>query len=173
MARAILGPVLLGPEQVVRRRPKDMGSIYGHSPNDVHPLTPAVLSRPGRQGAYEGASIDQAPGYTNDTLINRKREYIFRRPYAMPTATASGNISWRDSGPIKDIPTFRFNRNIRPLVGGAHPERWGLHTNIPSGVKSGTQQLPDRKKMKAGKQNRLTVQRYRGQSFSSTTQVMR
>ena len=172
MARARIGPMVLGPESVVRRRPADMGTIYGHSPNDVHPLTPAVLSRPGWQGRHEISQTDFNPGNTNDTLINRQREYVYRRPHRGVVATGPGNISWADSGPTKDLPTFRFNRNLRPIVGGSHASRWGLHTNIPTGQRIGNE-LSGRKKMKAGKQNRITVQRFRGQAYSSTTQVQR
>lgn len=172
MARARIGPILLGPESVIRRRPADMGTIYGHSPNDVHPLTPEILDRPGWPGEVLIDKKDFVPGITNDELINREREYVYRRPYYIPPALGPGNMSWPDSGPAKDLPTFRFNRNIRPIVGGSHAVDWGRHTNIPSGQKNGDQ-LAGKKKMRAGKQNRLTVQRYRGQSYSSTTQVLR
>lgn len=156
----------------IRRRPNDVGTIIGHSPNDIHPLTPAVLSRPGWQGRYEGASVDRAPGNTNDTLIQRFRRYVARRPYYIEPALGSAELSWTDAGPAPDIVSFRFVRNIRPIVGGSHSDMWGMHTNIPTGQKAGNA-LPGKKRMVPGRQNRLTVQRYRGQSYSSTTTVVR
>lgn len=158
--------------EVVRRRPADMGTIYGHSPNDVHPLTPEVLDRPGWQGRYAGASNNFQPHYTNDDLIVRERTVQFRRPYYQPPALGAGNLSWVDAGPVRDIPTTRWVRNIRPIVGGSHQDVWGKHTNLPTGQKNGNQ-LDGKKKMVPGRQNRLTVQKYRGQSYSSTTMIVR
>lgn len=171
MAQARYLPTRVDQPDVIRRRPNDVGTIIGHSV-EVHPLTPAVLDRPGWQGHYEGASLNNQPGYTNDTLIQRLRIYMFRRAYYIPPALGAGDLSWTAAGPIRDLPTTRFNRNLRPIVGGSHADRWGMHTNLPTGQQAGNA-LPGKKRMVPGRQNRLTVQRYRGQSYSATTTVLR
>lgn len=156
---------------VIRREPQNIGNARAQSTGG-RPFQGAVLDRPGYQGLLDGSSIDRAPGNTNDTLITRVREYVWRRAYSLPVATASANISWIDSGPTRDMPTTRFNRNIRPIVGGSNQVYEGMHTYLPTGQK-GDSQLAGKKRMTPGRQNRLTVQRYRGQSYSSTTQVIR
>lgn len=157
--------------QVVRRRPTDMGTIFGHSQNDADiAVMPHVLDRPRYQGWLAGSSIDRAPGNLNDTLITRDRGVMFRRPYSQRPAQAW--INPIDSGPIKDLPTTRFNRNIRPIVGGSNQEFEGNHTNLPTGQSQVGGQLAGRRKMNRGHQNRLSVQRYRGQSYSQTTQII-
>lgn len=160
-------PDFLAYPDPIRRRPNDMGTIIGHSP-EVHPLTPEILSRPTQNQA--SGENNFAPGNTNDTLIVRTRGILFRRASYIPPALGPGNLSWTDAGPIRDLPTTRFNRNIRPIVGGSHADRWGMHTNLPTGQQAGNA-LPGKKRMTPGRQNRLTVQRYRGQSFSATTQL--
>lgn len=156
----------------IRGRATNIGTVYGHSRSFV-PTQPQVLDRPGRWGNYEGQTVDFAPSRARDALIIRQRAYIWRRADYVKPGDTPGNHSWVDDGPIRDMPTTRFNRNIRPAAGsGLHDASdWGQHTNIPSGQKSGNQ-LKGKAAMKAGRQNRLTVQRYRGQSFSSTTQIV-
>lgn len=150
---------------VINRFPKNMGDERNNSQGGLA-HTANILDRPGWQGKYEGASIDRAPGNTNDTLIERTRSYMYRRPYYISPATASGNLNWTAAGPARDMPTTRFNRNWRPLVGGSHQNMWGWHTN-PSGARDN--KLAGKSRMRPGKQNNLTVQRYRGQSYSQTT----
>lgn len=144
------------------------GDARNNSSGGVAPIGP-VLSRPGWQGVMVGSSIDRAPGNTNDTLITRTRLYLWREPYYIPPAQAE--LSWTAAGPARSMPTTRFNRNIRPIVGGSNQEYEGAHTYLPTGQQGGNQ-LKGRKSMAPGKQNNLTVQRYRGQSYSATTKVI-
>lgn len=152
---------------VFRRRPTDAGDMRNNSQGGLAPL-PQVLSRPGWQGHLEGSSIDRAPGNTNDDLITRTRGLVYRRAFYIAPATASGNLSWTAAGPAKDMPTTRFNRNIRPIVGGSNQHMWGMHTN-PTGTRDNA--LSGKPRMVAAKRSQLTVQRYRGQSYSATTQL--
>lgn len=161
-------------QRVIRRRPADISSVYGKSTGGPSEggLADSVLSRPGWQGAYEGSSIDRAPSGTNDTLIQRQRGIMYRRARYQPPGEGGGTLSWTDAGPARDLPTTRFNRNWRPIVGGAHQYAEGQHTNLPTGQKQVGGQLKGKSAMVAGRQNRLTVQRYRGQSYSQTTSVV-
>lgn len=154
------------------QRHTDVGTIYGHSRSLV-PMNPQVLDRPGRWGKYEGQTVDFAPSRGRDSLIIRQRQYLWRRAYYILPGDTPGNHNWVADGPIRDMPTTRVNRNLRPVVGsGLHSMAdWGFHTNIPSGAKSGNA-LKGKPRMVPGRQNRLTVQRYRGQSYSSTTQIV-
>ena len=170
MTRPVLDPVPYYDPNVIRRRPSDMGTIYGHSTSEnLADLSPRVLSRPGWQGAYEGSSIDRAPGYTNDTLIRKTRGILYRKSYYIEPATGAGNLSWTNAGPVRDLPTTRFTRNLRPIVGGSNQVHEGMHTTLPTGQHQSGGQLRGRTRMTPGYQNRLSVQRYRGQSFSQTT----
>lgn len=150
--------------RTIRRRPTDDGTLFGHSQGGIAPQ-PQILNRPQRQDFNE---MNREALTFNDTLIQRRRMYVYRNANAIPAGVSAGNISWLDSGPPKSLPSFRFNRNIRPLVGGGHRDMWGQHTNIVSGQQAGNQ-LAGRSRMKPAGQNRLTVQRYRGQSYSQTT----
>ncbi len=156
----------------LRQRATDIGTIYGHS-RGLYPVNPQILDRPGRIGMYEGQTVDYAPSRSNDRLIVRQRQYLWRRAYYITPGDTPGNHSWTNDGPIRDMPTTRINRNVRPVNGsGLHDASdWGQHTNIPSGVRGGNQ-LKGKSAMKPGRQNRLTVQRYRGQSYSSSTQIV-
>lgn len=171
MSQPILDAAPYYDPNVIRRRPTDIGSIYGHSTGGVV-KDDRVYSRPGWQGAYEGASIDRAPSGYNDTLVVRSRGLLFRKAYYLPPATGPGNLSWTAAGPIKDMPTTRFVRNLRPIVGGSNQDKEGMHTNLPTGQQQVGGQLNGKTAMVAGRQNRLSVQRYRGQSFSQTTTAL-
>lgn len=151
---------------VGRPRPSDEGTLFGHSQGGIAPQ-PHVLNRPELQNFTEsnfGGAQD-----SNDTLIQRTRMYVYRNPNAIPAGLAAGNFDQTKSGPAKSLPTTRFNRNIRPIVGGGHRNMWGQHTNLNTG--KAANQLKGRSRMKTGKQNNLTVQRYRGQSYSATTKL--
>lgn len=149
---------------VVRRRPTDIHTIYGESRGGFAPLrVHDQLDRPGRMRV---PGTVYAPA-RNDTEITRAREIAFRRPYYLPAATASGNLNWTAAGPARDLPTFRFNRNVRPIVGGSNQDLYGMHTNI----ENRGNQLAGKPRMRPAGQNRLTVQRYRGQSYSQTTEL--
>jgi hypothetical protein len=150
-------------------RNRNIGDIIGNSTGGAV-AGPAILDRPGWQGAYVGSSIDRAPGNTNDSLITRTRNYLYRRAYYIPPATGSAEFNQTLSGAVRDIPTTRFNRNVRPIVGGSNQNMEGMHTYYPTGQQAGNK-LAGKTRMRPGKQNTLTVQRYRGQSYSETTVV--
>lgn len=149
--------------RVIKRRPSDDVDIFGNSTGGIAPQ-PAILNRPERQNF---TNMVRVPDKSNDDLIQRRRMYVYRNANATPAGLSAGNLSWVAAGPAKSLPTTRFNRNIRPLVGGGHRDMWGQHTNIDTG--KGANQLTGRPRMKPAGTNRLTVQRYRGQSYSQTT----
>lgn len=153
---------------IISRVPIEIGNARGSSRGGL-PFTGEVLNRPGWQGKMDGSSVDRAPGMLNDTLITRARNYLWRRAYAIPAAQAWHNPL--DDGPTRDMPTTRFDRNLRPIVGGSNQSYEGMHTYLPTG-QQGQSQLAGKKRMAPGRQNRLTIQRYRGQSYSATTQVI-
>lgn len=149
---------------IISRVPVNIANARNNSTGGP-PFEGAVRNRPG----VNHASFDRAPGMLNDTEIVRQRNYLWRRAYAIPAAQA-----WHNplaDGPTRDMPTTRFNRNIRPIVGGSKQSSEGMHTYLPTG-QQGSSQLAGKKRMMPGRQNRLTVQRYRGQSYSATTQVI-
>lgn len=150
---------------VVRRRPTDIGDARNSSQGGI-----AVDRGRDRANPYQDFVQSDFTGAqnTNDTLIVRARDYKYRRPVYRPPATGSAELSWTAAGPARDLPTTRFNRNWRPIVGGSHQSTWGYHTNLPTGQKQGNQ-LAGRSAMRPAKQNRLTVQNYRGQSYSQST----
>lgn len=153
--------------RVIRSRASDtMGTIYGHSRGGVAPQ-PEVLNRPTGQN-FDG--LNRYRPDTNDKLIVRERGPVFRKPAYIPPGDGGGNHNWTADGPARDIPTFRFNRNWRPIVGGGHRDMWGQHTNLTTGQAAGNQ-LAGKSRMRPGRQNQLTVARYRGQSYSQTTKI--
>jgi len=153
-------------EHIIRvMRHRNVGTIFGHSkggPADQ----PPILDRPLRQDFTE---MNREPLTHNDTLIQHERGILWRRPNYQPPA--NGWVNWTECGPAKDLPTTRFNRNWRPIVGGGHRAQWGQHTYMDSGQHGGSQ-LAGKSRMRPAKQNQLTVQRYRGQSYSSTTNTV-
>lgn len=167
MGRPILDSQMPGRDtHVARYRYAGADSIYGHSRGGTAGL-PQVLNRPERQDFTQRTNYNPR---ANDTLIQKERDYLYRRPTYFPPGDGGGNHSWTNDGPAKDLPTFRFNRNYRPIVGGGHRDMWGWHTNIPTNQSRNA--LEGKPRMRPGKQNNLTVQRYRGQSYSQTTQVI-
>lgn len=160
-------PGMPGP-RVIRPRSTDarVGTIYGHSRGGIDDL-PTVENRPPRQDFTQQNFTGTMA--TNDKLITRVRGLVYRRPYYMPPPLGAGDLSWTAAGPAKDLPTTRGNRNFRPLVGGGHRDMWGQHSDFNT---IGQNQLEGKSRMRPGKQNQLTVQRYRGQSYSATTQLV-
>lgn len=86
-------------------------------------------------------------------------------------------IRWTDAGPIRPemhFWTFAWRRGSGQY--GRALE--GLHTMLPAPTKykqadeARRQTAPNRTIMKRPYQNRVTVQRYRGQSFSATTRIL-
>jgi hypothetical protein len=148
---------------VVRRRPTDIGDARNNSTGGI--ATDRGRNRPERQNFNQ--QNFQTPT-TNDTLIQRARSYMYRRPVYYFPGDGGGNHNWTADGPARDLPTTRFNRNWRPIVGGSHQDQWGKHTNLATGQKQGNQ-LAGRAAMRPAKQNNLTVQNFRGQSYSQTT----
>jgi hypothetical protein len=145
-----------------------MVDIFGNSSRpsqaDAH-IPPEVLNRVARQDFVQQNFFSNN---TNDQLITRDRGVLFREPaYFMPPQ-GSAQHNWTADGPSRSIPTFRFNRNVRPLVGGGHRDMWGQHTNIDAARQN---QLEGKPRMRPARQSQLTVQRYRGQSYSATTQL--
>lgn len=147
---------------IIRQRPAHIDTIYGKSQGGApeHQQVNRQYTNLDVQDRYNPSA--------NDTLIQRKREYRYRRPIYF--GAANNWVNWTAAGPSRDLPTTRFNRNVRPIVGGGHRDMWGQHTNLDTG-QAGGNQLSGKPRMMPGKQNNLTVQRYRGQSYSQTTRL--
>jgi hypothetical protein len=149
---------------VIVRRPMAFGDARNSSTGGV-PFQGQVQQRPDRQN-FNGR--DLAPSISDDGLIQKDRQYLYRRAnYNLP-GDGGGNHSWTADGPSKDMPTTRFIRNIRPLVGGGHRDMWGQHTDYAT---IGANALVGKPRMRPAAKNNLTVQRYRGQSYSATTKL--
>lgn len=85
---------------------------------------------------------------------------------------AADPIRWTDSGPIRaelHMDVFTWRR----WSGGSHQDRTGLHTGTPVAMRSARTAGSNKpKNMTRPRRNRLTEQRYRGQTYSATTQVI-
>lgn len=174
---AQLVPIPYGPRYVTPAsnpapvtRSRKQHAVYGVS-NGGMPFQGRVRGTAGQRGgagwqANEDITRVSPPGNVNDKLIQKERGGIFRNAYYMEPATASGNLSWTAAGPVPTLLNMR-KRNLRPIVGGSQSDRWGMHTNIPLQPRD----LAGKNKMRPGRQSQLTVQVYRGQSYSSTTRV--
>lgn len=105
---------------------------------------------------------DLAPQDTLDDLVYKnKKPWWDTGNQLLPK-----NIgNWTASGPQR--PTIRL-RTFTWRKGSQGNLNRGLHTNISHSPRT----LPGREKMVPGRQNRLTIARFRGQSFSSTTQIL-
>ncbi|MER5542467.1 hypothetical protein ABT072_08410 [Streptomyces sp. NPDC002589] len=81
-------------------------------------------------------------------------------------------IRWTDAGPIRTelhMDTFTWRR----WSGGSHQDREGWHTGTPLAMRTTRTAGSNKPRiMKRPRQNRLTQQRYRGQTYSATTQVI-
>lgn len=106
-----------------------------------------------------------APGNTNDREINKTRGPWYHRPYYIPPGGFP--INWTEAGPVRNelhMRTYTYRRES----GQSFQFREGMHTMVP---RQQAQQQNGKEKMTSARQNRLTVQRYRGQSYSNTTKV--
>lgn len=144
------------PERVPR--PAGQGDLYGQSRGGVA-FKGRVIGRPGRAGEI---TTVQPPQNTNATLIVRARGGYLRESYYLPPA--QGMANWTAAGPARNTLRER-NFTWRPIV--AAPRYKGLHTNIPIQPRDEA----GRQAMRPRRQNRLTVQRFRGQTYSQTTQL--
>lgn len=144
------------PNQVPRAH--GQGDVYGQSRGGVA-FKGRVIGRPGRAGEI---TTVQPPQNQNTTLIVRTRGAYLRESYYLPPA--AGWVSWTAAGPARRIIKER-NFTWRPIV--AAPRYQGLHTNIPIQPRDEA----GRQRMQPRRQNRLTVQRYRGQTYSQTTKL--
>lgn len=157
-----VAPANHNPNPIPRARGR--GDIIGNQAGGV-PFLGAVVGRPGWNNSIENAN--PAVSNTNDALIERLKGGWWHNPYYMPPATGSGNISWTAAGPAPSMLNMK-RITYRRLVGGSKSYMEGLHTNIPHQPRD----LNGKTAMRPGRQNQLTVQTYRGQSFSSQTQVL-
>lgn len=133
-------------------------------------------------GLNPGRSRDDPRPFSGPAMVNRKSQSL--RVLApnetlddLNTKNKSGwwhhgneilpvNIgNWSASGPER--PTLHL-RTFSWRKGSQGNRNTGMHTNIAFSPRT----LPGRESMVARSQNRLTVARYRGQSFSATTQVL-
>ena len=125
-----------------------------------------------RQDAFTGEAMvnrrsmsvqDLDPMQTLDDGITKQKDAWWQHSNQSPLPINFGN--WPAAGPVS--PTLRLKTfTWRRVPFGRR--NTGMHTNIAFSPRT----LPGRDKMVARQQNRLTVARFRGQSFSQTTQVL-
>jgi hypothetical protein len=106
---------------------------------------------------------DRDPGNTLDDGVTKNKQAWWQHSNEGPLPKNIGN--WTESGPVN--PTLRL-MTITWRRTSQGRRNLGMHTNIAWSPRN----LPGRESMVARSQNRLTVARYRGQSFSSTTTVL-
>jgi hypothetical protein len=145
--------------------------------------TRAYDTRTGRRGPSEGGEPEsgrllggrrgtehvQGPVSVNDELTHRTRGPWY---YAGNMRPPSEPIRWTDSGPVR-LEMHMRTQQWRRWSGVFGQDLEGLHSGNPL-VQTQNRNKGSRKRaqMRAPRQNRLTVQRYRGQSFSQTTQTL-
>lgn len=105
-----------------------------------------------------------APGDTNDKLVNKSRGPWYHRPYYIPPPIP---VNWTQAGPVRNELHMR-TYTYRKESGESFQYREGMHTMVP---RQNAQKQIGKERMTSARQNRLTVQRYRGQSYSNTTKV--
>lgn len=104
------------------------------------------------------------PSNMNDKLLRKQRAPWLHTGDFMPPVNIG---AWNASGPER--PSLRIlMMNFRRAAGWSGQANEGMHTN--PGVPSRT--LPGKQAMVPRSQNRLTVARYNGQSYSATTQTL-
>lgn len=120
---------------------------------------PVVTLRP-------GVSYDRAPGNTNDTLIQYSRGPWFHQGYYI--GPGQGVVDWTKSGPSRPS-LHMWRRTWNPTAGWSGQTNEGMHTMIPA---QNPQLQQGKTPMQRYQRPFLTVQRYRGQSYSQTTKVL-
>lgn len=114
----------------------------------------------------------QGPAFANYSTATetRQRGSYWRSGNYIP---ASEPLRWTDAGPIR-MEMHQHTFTYRKWSGGSHSGRTGLHTGTPVPIESKrTKGSAKPATMARPRRTRLTVQRYRGQTYSSTTQVLR
>ena len=124
---------------------------------------PAEFKGPAMVNRRSMAVSDQTPMQTLDDGITKEKGAWWDYSNQSPLPVNLGD--WPNSGPVS--PTLRLRTFTWRRTSQGQRNR-GLHTNIAWSPRT----LPGRDSMVARQQNRLTVARYRGQSFSSTTEVL-
>jgi hypothetical protein len=138
----------------LRPADKDYDTPFGDTPGDD-----AMINRTSQ------SVRDIAPQNTQDRLIYKDKRAWYHHSKGPSLPVNIG--AWDQSGPAPmslRLKTFAF----RDMAGWSGQRNEGLHTNIAFSPRT----LPGRRAMTVRPQNRLTVARYRGQSYSSTTEVL-
>lgn len=124
------------------------------------------------RGGRPPVELVQGPAVANRSMETetRMRGAYWRTGNYIP---ARDPLRWTEAGPIRPdmhMATYTYRR----WSGGSHSDREGLHTGTPvpltaaRGKGSGKPRTMARPRRSA-----LTVQRYRGQTYSATTRVLR
>lgn len=113
-------------------------------------------------------------GYDNyvlrDPPKNNENNFIDQSPWYHKSYTKAHTVDpgdWNASGPVRQALHFRTLR-YRRFQGDFHSDSTGMHSRLPKNavLKSNRPQT-----MAGGHTNLLTVNQYRGQSYSDTTLV--
>lgn len=124
---------------------------------------PSPYSGRGMVNRRSFAITDYKPNNTLDDGVTKEKGAWWQHSNQSPKPVMLGD--WPASGPVS--PTLRL-RTFTWRRTSQGQRNFGLHTNIAWSPRT----LPGRDSMVARQQNRLTVARYRGQSFSSTTEIL-
>lgn len=119
-----------------------------------------------RRGDRPPIEYVQPPPTTHDMTIRRERGPWMHTGNYIPLAAP---LRQTEAGPIRPDMHMRTHQ-WRRWSGGQHGDRTGWHTMLPN-----TEQRAERSgrtQQQRRTQGRLTVQRFRGQSYSQSTQVL-
>lgn len=122
------------------------------------PFSGRVLGAPGE----DDINRPVYSGTQNDSSIRKDRGPWW---HVEDVAPYPAHREFTAAGPVRPelhMRTFSY----RKWSGGSHQSHEGMHTQIP---KQQPQLLSGKETMSRARQNRLTVQVYRGQSYSQTT----
>jgi hypothetical protein len=109
-----------------------------------------------------------AGGSENNTLFFKTRGPFFVTGNSYPIADT---IRQSEQGPER--PRMRMaTGNYRKWGGNSNTQFGGFHTYMDEQTAASKKQGQQKGGMKGGRMNRLTVQAYRGQSYSQSTRVI-
>lgn len=151
-------------------RTYDVVTPYGHG-RTAHTTT---IPRGQVVGGRRPIEYIEPPDKVFDTEIHKSRGPWFHTGNYIPRADP---LRWTDAGPIRPEMHF-WTFSWRRGSGQYGRALEGLHTMLPKptkyrqGDEQRKQAAPNRTIMRRPMQNRLTVQKFRGQSNSQRTQIL-
>ena len=128
-----------------------------------------VRSAPGNLGRRGRPDYSMPPASINDQQMFKERGPWFHAANMIPPAD---QVRWTDSGPIR-LEMHQATFAYRPWSGHFFQNQEGLHTMLPAEHRAKLTKGSNKPYItQRPRQNRLAFQRYRGQTYSQTTQVI-